>query len=257
MRIRQKDGMFVRPIHELIDAVRTGLLAAGLFALTASAVSAGENTKNVVLELFTSQGCSSCPAADSLLGEFAKRDNVIALSFHVDYWDYIGWKDTFASKETTDRQKAYGRALNHKYVYTPEIVVGGPRHMTGSDSRGIERAIKAALAGQPDAAQIEIAKTGGELEVRLAPGPIKGADVWLFDIDRKHTVAVERGENTGRKLSYHHVVRRIEHLGRCSGQAEAFKLDAARAQKAGRDGLVVVVQPPGQGPVLGAAKVWF
>ncbi len=257
MRTRQGDGTAARAAQTLLQGIRAGLLAATLSVAATTGVSAGETAKNIVLELFTSQGCSSCPAADSLLGKFAKRDDVIALSFHVDYWDYIGWKDTFASKETTNRQKMYGRALNQKYVYTPEIVIGGAMHMTGSDGRGIEHAVTAALTRPPDPAQIEIKKSGDGFEVRLAPGPIKGADVWLFDIDRQNTVAIDRGENTGRRLTYHHVVRRIEHLGRCSGEAESFKLDAARARKAGRDGLVVLVQPPGLGPVLGAAEVWF
>ena len=144
-------------------------LFAGFAALGASAVAAAD--RPVVVELFTSQGCSSCPPADVLLGELAKREDVLALAFHVDYWDRLGWKDPFSSAMATARQRAYGHKLGLRTVYTPQIVVDGTAEMVGSDRRAVARAIAAARAKQT--VDVKLAREAGELVVQV--GPVEGA----------------------------------------------------------------------------------
>ena len=204
-----------------------------------------------VVELFTSQGCSSCPPADALLGELAKRDDVIALSLHVDYWDYIGWKDSFASKEMTARQRSYARSLRASGVYTPQAVVGGAAHAVGSD----RAALTALLAQAKRAASLPLAleRDGPNaiLDLPAAAKPV-AATVWLVEYDARHEVAIARGENAGQKLAYHNVVRRLDKLGQWHGEARRLTLPAATP---GRSGAVVLVQAGDTGPILGAIRI--
>src|SRR5438874_4449470 len=128
-----------------------------------------------LVELFTSQGCSSCPPSDAYLGNLARRQDIVALSFHVDYWDYIGWKDAFATRTTTDRQRAYARVLKQRYVYTPEMVVEGIGHDTGRERSGIERLLAQAQRHPTARATPELSRTaGGALTVKLAAFPLEG-----------------------------------------------------------------------------------
>ena len=196
-----------------------------------------------VVELFTSQGCSSCPPADAYLGRLAERDDLIALSFHVDYWDYIGWKDTFASPESTDRQRGYATAMGDRRVYTPQMVIGGMTHAVGSDRRSVERAIEKSQQN-----------TGMALKVRFRTDE-NGRIVWLAIYDKKHDVDVRRGENAGRKLSYYNVVREVRNLGLWRGREMEIALSPADLNRGGPDGCVVIVQRGMYGPVLGAAKM--
>jgi len=225
--------------------------------LVSSPVLAGSDTRTTVLELFTSQGCSSCPSADLVLGEYAQRDDIIALSFHVDYWDYIGWKDTFASKETTDRQRGYGRALGQRHLYTPEMVVGGRAHAVGANRSGVDKLIGDELRTPPSGVALDLKVTEGQAVAALSSKSAVAAEVWLFEIDRRHDVEIARGENTGNVLTYHNVVRTIRSLGRWDGKRRQISEDLKAARRAGRDGIVVVVQTAGQGPVLAAARVWL
>jgi len=222
---------------------------------------AGDAPSQIVLELFTSQGCSSCPAADRLLGDYALRDDTIALSFHVDYWDYIGWKDTFATKSSTGRQRGYGQALSQRHLYTPEIVVAGSAHAVGSNRADIDKLISQARAANRPRVKVELAVSDGAVIAALSSKKTAPAEVWLFEIDRRHDVEVSRGENSGKVLSYHNVVREIRRLGSWSGAQRTFSSDLKAAREAGRDGIVVVVQGAGpgsgHGAVLGAAQVWL
>ena len=211
----------------------------------------------VVLELFTSQGCSSCPSADALLKKYTGRGDFIVLSFHVDYWNYIGWKDTFATTETTGRQRAYGHSLRQKYVYTPEMVIGGAHHTTGSDQRSIEHHVDLVRGAVMPHVSVGIDGQGSALLARISGGSGLRGEIWLFEIDRSHTVEINKGENTGRSLSYYHVVRRIHALGQWRGGEHVINLSSATTGAEGRDGLVVLVQRPNQGPVLGAAQIWL
>ncbi len=204
----------------------------------------------VVVELFTSQGCSSCPPADALLGELARRPDVVALSLHVDYWDYIGWRDPFASPATTARQRAYAHSLGKSMVYTPQMVIDGEVDEVGSDRAGVLRKISAArrdkiaVAFRQDAA--------GEWRVALpaaARQPTEPASVWLAVFDREHATPVKRGENAGAMLKNYNVVREWRRLGTWN----AAPVELPLGPLPGGDGCAVIVQAGETGPVLGAA----
>lgn len=208
----------------------------------------------VVVELFTSQGCSSCPPADRLLGELAARDDVIALSFHVDYWNYLGWADPFSSAAATERQRAYRAALGLRYVYTPQMVIGGARQEVGSHSDKVLRAIDQARSdpripvdvARPHAATAIV--TIGE-----GPAPARPAAVWLFAFDRQHSTTIRRGENEGVTLTNSHVVRAARRIGTWSGQRTRIELPLSMMGIDGQDGCAIIVQPDGGGRIHGAA----
>ena len=181
------------------------------------------------VELFTSQGCSSCPPADAYLGNLARRPDIVALSFHVDYWDYIGWKDPFATRATTERQRAYARALKQRYVYTPEMVVEGIGHDTGREREPIESLLAEAQRRSPKRATPELSRTAdGALTIKLAAFPLDGqpADVTLAIYDRRHSTPVASGENQGRMLENFNIVRHLEVLGRWDGCGGSWTIDA-------------------------------
>ena len=243
-----------------MSATVLGLVALALSWTSAPAWSQSEQSvtgarQPVVVELYTSQGCSSCPPADAFLGELAARDDVIALSLHVDYWDYIGWQDTFASKTTTMRQRAYGRALKSRYIYTPEMIIDGRVDVVGSRRQEVDSLIsEAATRPKPVTLRFEKAN-GGQVVVPAGRAPAGGASVWLAVYDERHDVEVGRGENGGRKLSYHHVVRELERIGSWHGEELVIPLDLADAAARGRAGCAVIIQQDRVGPVLGAIKM--
>jgi hypothetical protein len=173
-----------------------------------------------LLELFTSQGCSSCPAADKLLGEFAADPSVVAISLPMDIWDYLGWKDTLANPAHSARQRAYARIRGDRQVYTPQIVVNGSMHVLGSDRAAIERVIaqtdqKADVMSLP----VLLSEGGSSLSVKISATDSQhaGGEVWLCPLERAVPVAIGRGENRGRTVTYHNVVRRWLKLGDWSG----------------------------------------
>jgi hypothetical protein len=221
------------------------LLAAG-FGL---APMAAAQAQPVVVELFQSQGCSSCPPADANLNAIADRPDVLALSFAVTYWDDLGWKDTFASSQFTARQYAYARGLGHPNVATPQIVINGRHDLVGNDRRELDVAIRA--AGEPAGAALEIA--GGAVQVAAGPAPARGADVWLVRYDpRVQWVAIRRGENGGKTLPHRDIVRQVVRLGGWFGTARSFPLPGG-----GGPGLktAILVQTADGGPILAAAKL--
>lgn len=234
-------------------------LIAGLALLIAAAMpAAADDAAPVLVELFTSQGCSSCPPADALAGRLAARDDVVMLSFHVNYWDYIGWKDPFASEATTRRQYAYATTLGERNVYTPQMVIAGDKPVVGSDERAVMRAIaKAARAAAPSPRiAIAIVRDGDGIRVSLGEGPPpqRPAEVILVRYDTRRETVVERGENAGRTIINHHVVRDFQIIGEWDGRASEITVDAeALGADHGRDGCAVVIQARDQGPVLAAA----
>lgn len=204
-----------------------------------------------VVELYTSQGCSSCPPADAFLGELAKRDDVLALSFHVDYWDYIGWKDVFASPANTERQRAYARRFGISYVYTPQMVVHGTAQMTGSDRPAVLNGIAQAQA--MPAIQIEMSRDASGVRASLPAYPKAGqASVYAILFDREHSTSIRRGENGGRKIKYSNVVRKLERLTGWSGEATTVTLPVD--EQTG-EACAVIVQSDMTGMVLGAATL--
>ncbi|MDF2366372.1 thioredoxin family protein [Sneathiella sp.] len=220
-------------------------------AQSASAQSAHQ--PSTVVELYTSQGCSSCPPADELLGDLIKDEKVMGLSFAVTYWDYIGWKDIFGSAANDDRQVEYRGRFNSRYVYTPQMVVGGKAHVVGSD----RSSVNALIEKHTDHAKnlpLEWAFNGDILDVNLPAGS-GAATIWLVDIDRIKDVDIRRGENTGRIITYHNVVRKIRSLGEWSGDAKTISLDLNEMRTEGRDGCALIIQQEGYGPILAALEV--
>ena len=205
-----------------------------------------------VVKLFTSQGCSSCPPADALLAELARRDDVIALSFHVDYWNYIGWTDPFSFPAATARQRAYGRALGKSYVYTPQIVVDGRAETVGSNRREVANLIKMAAAATKNAVGIDH-NPDGTARLRLpASASAVRAEIWLGFYDSRHTTAVERGENRGETIENANVVRVFRRISAWNGEAVDRTVDLTALGASGHDGCVVIVQAVANGPILAA-----
>lgn len=209
-----------------------------------------------VIELFTSQGCSSCPPADRLLGDLAKSPDLIALSFPVDYWDYIGWKDTLADPAFTARQKAYAAQRGDGQVYTPQAVIDGVTHVVGSDRMEISGALTSAAHRKgtmtvPVNLSVAKGKVAIDVGAAAADTPRK-ASVWLLDTIPSKTVSIGRGENSGRSVTYTNVVRKISKLGDWTGEPAHFEM----ASRLNEGGYVVLLQAgePGPGPILGAAK---
>ena len=234
---------------------RRPLLIAGAGLLAGRSAAAEPKGGPWSIELFTSQGCSSCPPADLNLGKLATRPDIVALSFHVDYWDYIGWKDRFASKESTERQRIYARTLKQRYVYTPEMVVDGRAHEPGVKVSTIEGLLADARRQSPKRTTPELKRTAdGALTIRLAVAKLdQPADVIVFAYDRRHSTPIERGENNGRRLENFNVVRRFEVVSQWDGREQQWTVPADRFQP--DQGIAVLVQQADQGPVLGANKL--
>lgn len=228
------------------------LVAMALAAMPGSA--AAGVTRPVVVELYTSQGCSSCPPADALLARLADRKDVIALSLPVTYWDMLGWKDTLASEGNTRRQKAYARTMGHGGVYTPQMIVDGASDVVGSRETAVEAAINAREADE-HAVPVAINISGGELRVLVGGADEHGATstVWLFDILGRATVGIRSGENDGRSITYRNVVRNIRAIGVWKGQPLSLDLPRNELVVEPHDTVGVVVQQDGYGRILGAA----
>ena len=218
-------------------------------ALTSSAASAAA-PQPVVVELFTSQGCSSCPPANETLSRLAGRADVLALSFGVTYWDQLGWKDTFASSQFTARQWDYARGLKHAQVWTPQMVVDGRADSVGQTLAQIEPVIAAARARHAEAPAIEVA--GGQVTLASGKAPKAAADVWLVRYDpREVQVPIRRGENGGRTLPHRNVVRELTRLGAWSGGARTYPIKPSTDPALSS---AVLVQAGPGGAIIAAAK---
>jgi hypothetical protein len=226
------------------------LTATGWHAAFAATVSAP-----VVVELFTSQGCSSCPPADAYLGELAKRKDIIALSLHVDYWNRLGWTDPFSLPETTRRQSDYAAALRTNHVYTPQVVVDGAAHAVGSRKPEVEALITSARGVRK--LNVEVRDSADGVAVTIPGGEGAPASVWMALFDAQQTTRIATGENGGRALAYHNVVRRLAKIGEWKGAAVRLAAPVGEAERRERAGCVVIVQEGHAGPVLGAALLRF
>lgn len=210
-----------------------------------------------VLELFTSQGCSSCPPADALLKTYANDPSIVALSMPVDYWDYIGWKDTFAVPQNAERQKAYAKARGDGAIYTPQIVVNGLLHVNGAQKAEIDNAIEltAHNAGLPrvpihfwqEANTLNIAAEGVE------DSTIHEATIWLGVVQTEGSVQIENGENAGQKLLYTNVVRQLTPVGLWKGQPILIQIPRAAVMQPATQKSVVLIQEGKAGAIIGAA----
>jgi hypothetical protein len=230
------------------------VLAALAVALPVRAVA----EPRAVVELFTSQGCSSCPAADRLLGELARDPGVIALSLPIDYWDYLGWKDTLADARHTARQKGYSKIRGDRSVYTPQIIVNGISQAPGSDKSAVERAL--AQSGRNPALPIRVSVSIGKDAITInAAGKeneSRTAEVWLCPLTRAVQVEIGRGENRGKTVTYTNVVRGWIRLGTWTGKDETWTMPIGKLATGDADALAVLVQngsPERPGAMIGAA----
>jgi hypothetical protein len=241
--------------------VRRRLASAALVAASAfvTLLSAHAGETRAVLELFTSQGCSSCPPADKLLGELSADPSLVALSVPIDYWDYLGWKDTLASPAHSARQRAYAHVRGDRQVYTPQIVVNGATHVLGSDRAAIERAItstdqKPGVMSLP--ILLSMSGTALNVQVDAAKSDHTTGEVWLCPLMKSVSVTIERGENHGRTITYHNVVRNWLKLGDWTGTKATWNVPLSEIEASEGDAAAVMVQEGTHdkpGAVLGAA----
>lgn len=230
-------------MRRLLGTVLTIFLGA-----TAVPATAGDA---VLVELYTSQGCASCPPADALLAELADHEDVIALALHVDYWDYIGWKDSLARPEHTARQKGYARAVGKGMIYTPQFVIGGQDHVTGYEPIRVAELVQKHRA-TPRPIALTVRRDGESILVEaqavgVVDGPVVVQIARFVPLNR---VAITRGENAGRTFDFRNAVDLWIEVGRWNGQGSY----AAVARVAGNGPVAVIIQREGYGPVLAAAR---
>lgn len=238
-------------------AVLIGAIAAATPAKTSAQTSAKAPAEPVVVELFTSQGCSSCPPADRYFNELAARANVIALAFHVDYWNYIGWRDPFSSRAWSQRQKAYGEALKRRYVYTPQMVIDGSTETVGSKRRKVEGLLKNARGREKLAVRLTHPKPA-MVRIQVPGRPSYDgtpATIWVAFYDNEHVTRVRAGENRGMVLRDRNIVRMLTPVGTWQGEPVDVSLSLEALGAAGRDACAVLVQAGGSGAILGADAV--
>lgn len=239
-----------RPLLALALVALPAALAAGI----APARSAEDASPKAVVELFTSQGCASCPPADAKLVELSRDPDILALTLPVDYWDYLGWADTLADPAHSARQRAYAEARGDGKVFTPQMVVNGAIACIGSKPEEVADALEEARADDerlPVAVSVDVA--GGEADIRVGAGAEAPAEVWLLAVDREEEVAIARGENTGRHAHYANIVRGMVKIGDWTGAEARFR----HALAGHGDFHVVLVQKRQEGnpgAILGAGR---
>jgi len=221
-------------------------------ALMCGAAAANAQSRPAVLELFTSEGCSSCPAAEAYVGELSQRRDVLALSFHVDYWDDLGWRDRFGLPDAVQRQRGYAKTLRLSSVYTPQVVIDGQADYVGSDRTAIGRA----LAVDRKGATIALSAHDGEVIVDLSTPtmPATACDIVLVSYLRTATSPIGRGENAGRTITEFNIVRSFRSLGRWDGQSRQYRARLDTLPPDATD-VAVLVQSAGQAQIIGAATL--
>lgn len=235
-------------------------LTLALALVLAALPAAGQSQPKTVVELFTSQGCASCPPADALLTELSKDPEVLTLTLAVDYWDYVGWKDTLALHGHSLRQKAYAdRRPDHK-VFTPQMVVDGTLAAKGSDRAAVQRAMLTARAAGGLSVPVIAKRDGEAIAVTLPDAALASetAEVWACPLARTQTVAIGRGENGGRNVTYSNVVRGWVRVGPWNGQAQQLNVPLAALRREGADAVALLIQegaPGAPGRIVGASVV--
>jgi hypothetical protein len=229
-------------------------------AATLGAGPAMADETKAVLELFTSQGCSSCPPADKLFTDYTNRDDILALSFSVDYWDYLGWKDTLASHDFSERQRDYAAARGDRQVYTPQMVINGGEHMVGSNRGAIDAALK---RSETKGLSVPITMTPSDhaITVNIGAGSGQSGTLWLVMYDRSVSVPIARGENSGNTITYHNVVRKLRPIAMWKGEAMSVDLPRSEMTQAKVSRCAVILQKetanglPGE--ILGASTIYY
>ena len=237
-------------------AVLSMLAAMGVIAVVTPSLA----EPRAVVELFTSQGCSSCPPADKLVGELAADRAFIVMSLPIDYWDYLGWKDTLAQPRHTARQRGYAAKRGDREVYTPQVVVNGVAQVLGSDRSAIEDAARTVRRNAAASVPVTLTVQPNHIEISVASVAKAdvGGEVWLCGIAKSIPVIIKRGENRGRTITYHNVVRRWVRLGVWSGESQSWSLSKSELAQDGVDSIAVLVQSgsiESPSAILGAAAV--
>jgi hypothetical protein len=254
-------ALFDWSVFVALAAASAGALVVGSASMaSAGKASSTEAAQMTVIELFTSQGCSSCPTADALLESYADRPDVVALTLPVDYWDYLGWKDTLASPKFSARQRAYAKVRGDGRVYTPQVVVNGLKHAVGSSAPDIDRAIaytKPKIEPARVGVMVKSVNDHVVIHVDAASDTAKSSEatIWLALIRRKIEVKIKRGENHGRTVVYHNVVREWMPVGMWNGSAATIKLAHHAVKQSDADGCAIIVQHGDAGPIVGAAML--
>lgn len=226
-------------------------LAAGAGAALVAGPACAAEPIDVVVELFSSQGCNSCPPGDRLLGELRDQPGVLALTFHVDYWDYLGWKDTLAGPDFSQRQYDYAKARGDMDVYTPQMIVNGQKQMVGSQRSEVFTVLEQSrIASWP--VKLSIAERGKEILFEVGAGAGE-ATLWVMPILDHVSVKIEKGEMAGREVNYSNVVRRLVPAGMWTGPAMTVALPRDGLLTPDATGCVALLQQGKIGPVLGAA----
>lgn len=246
--------------------LRLAAFALALSAWAATGAVADEADKPLgVVELFTSQGCNSCPPADRLFTELAGEDDIVALAYHVDYWDYLGWRDTLSRKENTERQYDYMRAFSARSVYTPQAVINGRLHVNGASRTAIDGALaKLREAGGGMQVAVKVTRDGdgvvieaGDAAPATSDVTVNNAHVVIVYFDPPQTIEIGKGENGGRKVTYWNAVSGFQTAGMWHGKAQRYELPAREIAKKG--GCAVLLQAVASdglpGPIIGAAFV--
>ena len=244
--------------NTLLGALATGIIAVAVLASAPLTRAEAQAQNKNLIELFTSQGCSSCPPADRLIPSYARRNDVIPLTYNVDYWDYLGWKDTLAKNAFTQRQRRYASVRGDGEVYTPQTVINGLTHAVGSRKSNIDKAISyTASRLKYHAPTVSLVKSGERLQIKLGDkqptSKFGSATVWMARVTPRVDVAIKRGENHGRKITYYNVVRELRPVGMWDGKSKTITLPAKHFLK-GNQNCVVFLQSGDHGPILGAAE---
>ncbi|MEO0637811.1 MAG: DUF1223 domain-containing protein [Pseudomonadota bacterium] len=242
--------------------IRLKLAASSILAMTMWAGPVSAEPITGVVEMFTSQGCSSCPPADEVLGSLTDRDDLLALAWHVDYWDYIGWKDTFASSDYTARQYAYHQHRQKPSIYTPQAVINGRGHLVGSRGNHVKSALEQGQEKRDLRVPVDLVEDEGRVWVKLAQSDIVQGDhsVLLVLFDKKADVEISRGENRGRTITYHNIVREARQVAMYDGAELTMMVPAELVSELDDNrSMAVIVQSMPQknqlGAIVGAAKL--
>ncbi|MER8867202.1 thioredoxin family protein [Mesorhizobium sp. M0751] len=240
--------------------LRLAALALALSAFAGRALAEPTDKPLGVVELFTSQGCNSCPPADEFFAELAAKEDIVALAYHVDYWDYLGWQDTLSRKENTERQYEYMRAFGSRSVYTPQAVINGRSHVNGASRKEVDGALaRMERVGEGMRVGIKVSRTSDRVMIDAGDAVAGPADahVVIVYFNPPQTIKIGKGENSGRSMTYWNAVSSIQTAGMWHGKAQRYELPMSEIAKKG--GCAVLLQSVGKdgmpGPILGAAFI--
>lgn len=234
--------------RQLVAGLGLGLCFPGVARAAAS--------RPVVVELFTSQGCSSCPPADAIFSDLTLHEQVVALTYHVDYWDYLGWRDTLGSKEFSQRQYDYAKSRGDMEVYTPQAIINGRSHVVGSKKADIVASIEAAAKSGGTWVDFGLEGHAKNLTVTLPETPgVQDATLWLIAVEKTVDVKIERGENAGRTVSYKNVVRKMSPAAMWNGEVTTIRMPRNPTMPEGANSCAALLQLGKAGPVIGVSRM--